>query len=274
MQFILYLIQKNRSFLLFFVLELIALFLTIQFHSYQKSKFINSANQISGGLYNNITSFREYLHLRTENEILAVENTRLLNYIMATDTVKNNTFLDSIDTLYQQKYRYTPAKIINNDFHKKNNFITIDKGLNDSVNVDMAVVNSTGIIGITSNVSTNYVSAISILNTNFKVNAKLKNADYFGTLSWNGKSTKEVQLKDIPRQAVLKVGDTIITGGRSSIFPAGILIGSIANIVYRNNRYEKIDVQLFNDVKNITNVYLIKNLHKVEIENLEKKRNE
>lgn len=273
MQFILYLIQKNRSFLLFFVLELIALFLTIQFHSYQKSKFINSANQISGGLYNNVTSFRDYLHLRTENELLAEENTKLHNYIMAL-TLEKNTFLDSIDTLYQQKYKYIPAKIINNDFHKNNNFITIDKGLNDSVNVDMAVVNARGILGITSNVSNNYVSAISILNTNFKVNAKLKNADYFGTLSWNGKLTKKVQLRDIPRQAVLKVGDTIITGGRSSIFPAGILIGSVSNIVYRNNRYEEIDVLLFNDVRNVTNVYLIKNLHKNEIENLEKKRNE
>ena len=273
MQFILYLIQKNRSFLLFFVLELIALFLTIQFHSYRKSKFINSANEISGGLYNNVTSFRDYLHLREENEILAEENTKLINYINAS-TPKKTMFLDSIDSLNQQKYTYTPAKIVNNDFHKSNNFLTIDKGLNDSINVDMAVVNPKGIIGITTNVSNNYVSAISVLNTNFKVNAKLKNADYFGTLSWDGKSTKEVQLKDIPRQAVLKVGDTIITGGRSNIFPAGILIGSVSNITYRNNRYEQINIALFNDIRNVSNVYIIKNLHKTEIENLEKRRNE
>ncbi|MGY5354780.1 rod shape-determining protein MreC [Wenyingzhuangia sp. IMCC45467] len=273
MQFILYLIQKNRSFLLFFVLELIALFLTIQFHSYRKSKFINSANAISGGLYNSVTSFRDYLYLKEENELLAEENTKLINYIIA-KSPNETIFLDSLDTNNQQKYKYTPAKIINNDFHKNNNFITIDKGLNDSVNVDMAVVNPKGIIGITTNVSNNYVSAISVLNTNFKVNAKLKNADYFGTLSWNGKSHKQAQLKDIPRQAVLKVGDTIITGGRSSIFPAGILIGSVAKINYKNNRYELIDVELFNDIRNISNVYIIKNLHKIEIENLEKKRNE
>lgn len=273
MQFILYLIQKNKSFLLFFVLELIALFLTIQFHSYRKSKFINSANEISGGMYNSITSFRDYLHLKEENEILAEQNTKLINYIIG-NTPNKTVFIDSLDVSNQQKYQYTPAKIINNDFHKNNNFITIDKGLNDSINVDMAVVNPKGIIGITTNVSSNYVSAISVLNTHFKVNAKLKNADYFGTLSWNGKSHLEAQLKDIPRQAVLKVGDTIVTGGRSSIFPAGILIGSVSKINYRNNRYEQIDVALFNDVRNVSNVYIIKNLHKSEIEDLEKKRNE
>lgn len=272
MQFILYLIQKNRSFLLFFVLELIALFLTIQFHSYQKSKFINSANQLSGGLYNNITSFRDYLNLKKENELLAIENTKLINSININHS--KIVFSDSLDKNNHQKFQYIPAKIINNDFHKSNNYITLNKGINDSVNVDMAIVNSTGIIGITTNISEHYSSAISILNTNFLVNAKLKNADYFGTLSWNGKKNTTVQLKDIPRQADIKIGDTIITGGRSSIFPAGIPIGHISEIYYKNNRYEEIDIELFNDVRNITNVYMIKNLHKLEIENLEKNRNE
>jgi rod shape-determining protein MreC len=273
MQFILYLIQKNRNFLLFFVLEFIALFLTIQFHSYQRSKFINSANQITGGVYNSITSFREYLQLKKENELLAKENTKLLNYFLANQQ-KQIVFLDSVNREHHQKFKYIPAKIINNDFHKLNNYITINKGLGDHVDIDMAVVNTKGIIGITSNVSKNYTSAISVLNSNFKVNAKLKNADYFGTLTWNGKSTTKAQLKDIPRQAVLSIGDTIITGGRSSIFPAGIPIGSISDITYREDRVKEINIELFNDIKNVTNVSIIKNFHKIEIDNLEKMRDE
>lgn len=273
MQFILYLIQKHRTFLLFFVLELIALFFTIQFHSYQKSKFINSANGITGGLYNSVTSFRSYLYLEDENTLLAKENSELRNKLSEQISIPVS-FKDSINGKFQQKFQYAPAKIINNDFHKNNNFITLNRGKKDSILPDMAVINAKGIIGITANTSKNYTSAISVLNTNFKVNARLKKANYFGTLTWNGKSYQEVQLIDIPRQASLKVGDTIVTGGRSAIFPEGVLIGSVSSIQYQNNRYEKINVNLFNDVRNVTNVYIVRNLQKEEIKQLESKNND
>jgi len=249
-------------------LELSALFLTVQFHSFQKSKFINSANGITGGMYNSITSFRSYLYLREENTLLAQENIELRNLLLK-KVVSTIPLKDSINQKFNQKFKYTTAKIINNDFHKRNNFLTLDKGENDHISPDMAVLNAKGIIGITTNTSDNYTSAISVLNTNFKLNARLKNANYFGTLIWDGSSKKEVQLVDIPRQAILKLGDTIVTGGRSTIFPEGILIGHVSNIEQEHNRYKKIDVTLFNDITNLTNVYIVSNLHKIEIKKIE-----
>ena len=99
----------------------------------------------------------------------------------------------------------------------------------------MAVINSKGIVGITEFVSIKYSRVQSILNKNSKINAKLKNSNHFGSLTWNGFSYNTVQLLDIPRQAVIKTGDTIITGGNSTIFPAGIPIGKVINI---GNNYE------------------------------------
>jgi len=251
-------------------LELIALFLTIQFHSYQKSKFINSANRITGGVYNSISSFRSYLYLREENTLLAQENVELRNLLLKR-VVSKTLIKDSLNQKFNQKYKYTTAKIINNDFHKQNNFLTLNKGENDHISPDMAVLNAKGVIGITTNTSDNYTSAISVLNTNFKLNARFKKTNYFGTLIWDGSSKKEVQLVDIPRQAILKLGDTIVTGGRSSIFPEGILIGHVSNIEQKQNRYKKIDVTLFNDITNLTNVYIVSNLHKIEIQKIEQK---
>ncbi len=273
MQFILHLIQKHRTFLLFLVLELFALLLTLQYQSYQKSKFINSANFLSGGIYNNVTSFRDYLHLKEENEILLQQNSNLKNQLLKR-SYHPAVFKDSLHSKFAQKFKYTPARIINNDFHKRNNFLTLNVGSKDSVGPDMAVLNAKGIIGITANTSANYSTAISALNTRFKVNARLKNNDYFGTVSWNGKSPEEAQLIDIPRQALLIVGDTIVTGGRSSIFPEGILIGSIATISYENNRFKEVNIKLFNDIRNVTNVFVVKNLERNEIKELEKLSNE
>ncbi|MDO6801450.1 rod shape-determining protein MreC [Wenyingzhuangia sp. 1_MG-2023] len=268
MQFIIYIIQKNKHVFLFCLFELIALFFTIQLHSYQKSKFINSANSLTGGIYNNAITLSSFFNLRVENKLLIQENERLHNLI---ETRNITTPVDSsVTQKTEQGYRYISASIINNDYHQNNNFITLDKGENDGVQADMAIINSQGIVGIITKNSQNYSVAISVLNKYFKTNAKFKNTPYFGTISWNGKNTNIVQLLDIPRQAHVKVGDTIVTGGRSAIFPEGILIGSVHKVGYNNNRHQNIDVKLFNDLRTVNNVYVIENLHKSEIKNLEK----
>ncbi len=46
------------------VLEVIAVFFTIQHHSYHKSKFVNSANAISGSVYNKVNSINEFFSFK------------------------------------------------------------------------------------------------------------------------------------------------------------------------------------------------------------------
>ncbi|MGB1308811.1 MAG: rod shape-determining protein MreC, partial [Oceanihabitans sp.] len=51
MQQIVNFIIRNKSFLLFLFLFSVSLAFTIQSNSYRKSKFIHSANFLSGGIY-------------------------------------------------------------------------------------------------------------------------------------------------------------------------------------------------------------------------------
>ncbi|HAI16674.1 MAG TPA: rod shape-determining protein MreC, partial [Xanthomarina gelatinilytica] len=74
MQQIINFIIRNKSFLLYLLLFSIAMVFTIQSHSYHKSKFINSANFLSGGIYNSVNNVSEYMHLRKQNELLQQEN--------------------------------------------------------------------------------------------------------------------------------------------------------------------------------------------------------
>jgi rod shape-determining protein MreC len=79
---------------------------------------------------------------------------------------------------------------------------------------------------------------------------------------------------DIPRQAIVKIGDTIITGGMSSIFPEGVPIGQVINIKEEATIKRVINIRLFNDMSNLKNIYVIKDFDKEEIMNLEKSSNE
>ncbi len=268
-------IIKYKHGLLFVFLQFIALFFTVQNHSYHRSRFINSANTITGGIYKRSSSVNEYMNLRTENKKLADENTRLKNLLYLSPIYTDSLHKIVVDfNLYYQTYKFVPAKTINNSYTKRNNYLTLNKGENDGIGPEMGVANSRGIIGVTKSVSKHYSTVISVLNENSRIHAKFKNNNHFGTLYWDGEDYKIVQLHDIPRQAKFKLGDTIITGGKSTIFPEGIPIGTIKDFSIQNHTYDRIDVELFNDMSAISNVNVISNLNKLEIQNLESQNNE
>lgn len=268
MQQIINFIIRNKSFLLFLLLFIVSLFLTIQSHSYHKSKFISSANFLSGGLYNSVNNISAYFNLKSQNEILAEENIRLRNSLANSPSNLIHPETDSVINSVQ--YRFTLAAVIKNSYSNTNNSLLVNKGENVGIKEDFGVITSKGIVGIVDNTSNNYARIISILNTNSRINAQLKKSNHFGTLLWNGQNPEMVQLVDVPKTAPLVVGDTIITGGRSTIFPKGILIGTVESFELDSAEdFYEIQLKLFNDMTNIGYVYLIENLHSEEILNLE-----
>ena len=269
MQQIIFFLIRNKNFLLFIALFSISIFLTIQTHSYHKNKFVNSSNAITGGIYSIKSSITDYFNLREENKILINENTRIRKQL---ESYKSKVVNQNIDTSsILSKYYFVSAKVINNSFSKTKNKLTINKGKRDSIQLDMGVITSKGIVGIIDNVSNKYATIQSILNTNSQINAKLKNAKHFGSLVWNAEDPNVIQLIDIPRLAPIKTGDTIVTGGRSTIFPEGILIGAVIDFeLTEDENSQNLNIQLFNDMTNLEHVYIIDNLDTQEIINLEK----
>jgi len=268
MQQIFNFILKNSNRLLFLLLLVISFSLTIQSHSYHKSKIISSANFFTGGIYERINNINEYFGLKSQNEELALENARLKSLLF---NQKDTTKLPEIDTVKGvKKTDIIVSKVIHNSYSIHENYLTINSGEAAGVKPDMGVINSAGIVGIVDKTSKNYATVISILNINSKINAKIKKSNHFGSLVWNGKSTGIVQLIDVPRLAGVRKGDTIVTGGQSIIFPENIGIGTIDKVYIDNEtNYYTLDIKLFNDMTNLGHVYIIKSKDAEEISNLE-----
>jgi rod shape-determining protein MreC len=270
MQQIFNFILKNSNRLLFLLLLVISLSLTIQSHSYHKSKIISSANFFTGGIYEKVNNINEYFGLRAQNEELAKENARLKSIVF---NQKDTTQLPKIDSIKGvKKIDLIVSKVIHNSYSIQENFITINNGEASGIKTNMGVINSAGIIGIIDNTSKNFSTVISVLNVNSKINAKIKKSSHFGSLVWNGKSTGFAQLIDVPRLAGVRKGDTIVTGGQSIIFPENIGIGTIDHVYIDNEtNYYTLDIKLFNDMTNLGHVYVIKNYDAQEVHELENK---
>ncbi|QWX83138.1 rod shape-determining protein MreC [Cellulophaga sp. HaHaR_3_176] len=272
MQQIINFIIRNKNLLLYLFLLFISLSFTIQSHSYHQSKFFSSASWFSGGIYNTTNGISSYFNLEQENEKLVKEN-MLLRNILINKEYNLNAPIDSltIDTT-NTDFTIVSAKIIKNSYSLLDNYITLDKGSSDGITQDMGVITPDGILGIVENTTEKFSRIQSILNRRSNLNAKIKNTNNFGSLIWNAKDFSTVQLIDIPRRVPIKVGDTILTGASSSIFPENIPIGVIKkfDLDISKSSYS-IDITLFNDMSNIKNVYIINNLNRKAIEELESK---
>lgn len=268
MQQIFLFIFKNSYRMLFLLLLSIAIGFTVQSHSYHKSKVISSANFLSGNIYKQINSVREYFDLRTKNDELVLENARLKGLLFNLKDSTNNISLDSIKGV--KKTDIIISKVIKNSYNTQENILTISSGKKQGIKPYMGVINSLGIVGVIDDVSTNYATVVSILNVNSRLTAKLKKNNHFGTLSWDGRNTGFVQLTDLPRLATVRKGDTIVTYGQNTIFPENINIGTIDKVYIDNQTTSyTISVKLFNDMTSLDHVYIIKNKDTDEILNLE-----
>ena len=272
MQLIINFFLKNKTFLWFLLLFSIAVFFTIQSHSYHKSKFINSANFLSGGLYGWTSNLDKYLDLKPENELLIEDNEQLKQLLY------NSTVIDSYRVaIDSSKLRYvvTAAEVYKNSYSSPNNYLLINKGKNDSLKQDLGVISSKGIIGIIDKTSGSYARVLSILNTNSRINAQLKKSNHYGSLEWDTQSPEFVQLVDIPNFAPVVAGDTIITGGQSQIFPKGVPVGTVVSFTEdaTGDSYS-LQIKLFNDMTSIGHVYVIENKDKTEIKQILDNSNE
>lgn len=250
---------RNKNFILFLSLFCFSLILIFSNSRYHNSLVLNSTNSISGNIFETTSSISSYFKLKSENESLNKENTYLKKIIYNYPGTSNDSL----------KYEVFNSKVIKNSYSLNNNYLTINSGNIDSIAEDMGVVSNKGIIGVTDRISKNYSRVISILNTKLNLNAKLKKSNHFGVLNWNGMSNSKIQLMDLPKQTKINIGDTIITGGNSFIFPEGVLIGNVLSYKLDDTQnYIEAEISLFNDMTNIKNVYVIKNNHLAELKKL------
>ena len=195
---------------------------------------------------------------------LAAENVALKNSIEQLVRKDNSLFISVSDSVYKQQYIHTSSEVIENSVNRQKNFFTLNKGESQGVSVDMAVTSGGGVAGVIVACSKNYSVAMSLLNLDFKLSARIKSNGYFGSLNWDGRDYHQVILSEIPQHVSVNVGDTIETTGYSAIFPEGIMIGTVSDYEKIGGDFYRITVSLITDFRKLHYVDIIGNMKKTE----------
>jgi rod shape-determining protein MreC len=256
---------KHRFFLLFLALEAVSGALIVSNNSYQRSKFISASNGFTGNLLSIYDNIETYFSLKKTNEDLVAENARLRNRLKSSFLLHDTASYLVNDTVYKQRYRYLEAKVISNSFQKRNNYLILSKGGKQGLYPEMGVITHNGVLGIVNSVSDNFSTVISILHSKSAIDAKLLRTGYTGTISWDGSNYRFGKLDNIPSHVDVNQGDTVVTSGYSSIFPEGILIGTVVKAVNRKNKgFYDITVKFSVDYNRVEYAFVIFNMLKDE----------
>jgi rod shape-determining protein MreC len=269
------LLLKWRSEVLLVILLAIALGLTVTQSSHQKAVWLSSSNQFLGSIHSFKATTVSYFSLKKRNQQLQEDNAALRAALYQAQFEK--ALIDGSMLLSDSlnPYAVIPAKVVKNSVVRERNYLTLNKGTQQGVYADMGVITDQGVVGIIEQSSANFSTVLSLLHEDSSINASIKGSNYFGSLVWNGKRFDRCQLFDIPKTAEIQIGDSIVTGGMSSIFPPGILIGQVSQFtIVENSSFYTIEVSLSNNMANLSQVYTIDNRLKEERLTLEVQSND
>ncbi len=265
MQNLLRFLKMYNVLIVFLFLQGFSINLYLNNNSFQNSLVLKKSNSVKGEIYNFSNNIFEYFYLKKINTQLLNENNKLHNLLNS----------QKKEDQIAKKYKYINAKIINNSIHKRDNYITINKGEKHGIITGMGVVCENGVLGIIHSTSQNYSMIISVLNKKSAISICLKTQNNYGSLKWNGFNYKKANIEGIPNHVEVEVGDTIITNGYSTIFPAGINIGSVkSNKKNSKTGNQDIEINLFTDFNNVKYAYIVSSEESIEQLELEKFQNE
>ncbi|MBQ6063550.1 MAG: rod shape-determining protein MreC [Prevotella sp.] len=225
-------LAKYNHWIVFVLFEVVSFVLLFQYNSYQGSVWFSSANAVTGKVMEWSSGVESFFSLSRVNEELTYRNAYLEHQVATLTKKLEKVPLDSASIYRDQlrlltEYKLIPAKVVGNELNKLNNLMTIDRGSVDGVKPDMGVVCGSGIVGIVYLVSAHYSVVIPVLNSRSNISCAIQGRNYFGYLCWEGGSSSYVFLDDVPLHAQFEIKDKVVTSGYSSVFPLGVLVGTI-----------------------------------------------
>ncbi|CAG9619499.1 rod shape-determining protein MreC [Sutcliffiella rhizosphaerae] len=162
----------------------------------------------------------EYALLETKVQKLENENEQFREVIGEMESLRD--------------YEPMPATVIARNPDQWVEQITINKGKQNGVEKDMAVVTSGGLIGKIkhANAFTSTVQLLSSLDPKNRISAYIQGEEeIFGLIEGYDEEKAALLLKRIPHQANVQEGEVVLSSGLGGVFPEGLMIGEITEVV-------------------------------------------
>lgn len=165
--------------------------------------------------------------LKQQNQALTLENQALAEY--RAEALRLQQII-GFQNENLEIYRLTPARVIARSPSTWYQYIVLDKGDNDGVKNNMAVISPQGLVGRVSSTSPNTAQVNLLTDREMAVGAVSQDSRETRGIVEGAGDDNLLKMANIPYYSTIEIGEKVVTSGLSQIYPPGIAIGTIQEI--------------------------------------------
>ncbi|QTA78577.1 Rod shape-determining protein C [Desulfonema limicola] len=136
--------------------------------------------------------------------------------------------------------------------------IIINKGIKDGLHDSLPVVIPQGVVGVITNVSDNYSKVMLLIDQSSGIDVIVQRTRVRGIVK--GGAAELCTLEYVSRRYDIRVGDVIISSGLDGIFPKGLRVGHVSDVIGQHvDIFQKIVVTPYVNFETVEEVIVILN---------------
>ena len=253
-------ILKKKEHLLFILLIAFSLNLLLKNDTPNsilvRAKFLDSFSFISSPSM----WLKTIIQLEEETQLLREKNLQLTlqSEEMVRSYQENINLKKLLDYKRDSNFDLVASKVLNMGSSSNLSSITINVGSDDGVKENLPIIIPEGVIGKTifAGKSTTLVQLIT--DVNFRASVRIYPSGSVGILRFLRDDICEV--REVQKNAEIKLGDTVLTSGFSDIYPPNLKIGSVIEIQDEIGSFQKIvKVRISSKIGSLLNVFVVRN---------------
>ena len=191
---------------------------------------------ISDKVHDVFDFFYNFSDVKNENNDLKKKNLELENQLVEYNELKrqNDVLRGIVDfSKENNQYKYIGTNIIAKSGNSLVEGYTIDKGSSEGIKKDYIVISPEGLVGVVTEVHSNWSKIQTLLNENVAVAATIEGDSNSGdgiVKGYRNGSEMQAEITNLPMNSTIKEGETVVTSGLGGYYPKGIRIGEVTSV--------------------------------------------
>lgn len=160
-----------------------------------------------------------------------------------------------------------PVRVIGSDISSFVQTITVDRGEQDGVQANMAVVTWKGLVGRVMRVTATTAKILLLTDANSSVSVRVQDPGSRATGIAKGRADGTLLMEHVPQQEKLTEGKLVITSGLGGVYPDGLVVGHITRVFQNDYEvFQRATVEPSVELHKLEHLYIILSQDEVEKE--------
>ena len=216
-------------------------------------------NYLSLGVFESVNLYTNLISIKSQNKDLLKEVSKLkIDQVLYKEIkLENDRLKDLLELKKNSNMVLSAAMLSSKDIFLNGKTLTLSKGSNDGINKNMGVIGLNGVVGETVKVSKNRSQIFIITNHFFACEGTVQRSR--DKIIVEGSGDKLLLAKHLSNNTDIQEGDLIVTSGASGVFPKGLPIGIVKNVIQtKSGITQQAEIKPLVDLQNTEEFYIIK----------------